>query len=755
MTGTRNNFSATARSTSRTIRRASSSRASIALVGVLSASVWSAPAAAGPPSAAARAAAVDQRRLANADREADQWLTAGHDFAGTYHSPLTDINATNAARLGFAWEYKLATHRGLEATPLMVDGVLYASGNFGVVYALDAATGAERWTYDPEVDGQSGRYACCDAVNRGVAAWQGRIYVAALDGYLHAIDAATGKRVWKVDTVPSRGPKTPYTITGAPLIAGHLVVIGASGGDFHGVRGYVAAFDLDTGRLRWRFYTVPRDPALGAQDQPHLAPALSTWDPQHRWETGGGGTVWDGISYDPKLKLIYLGTGNAAPYNIKEDGRVGGDNLFTACIIALKETGELAWYYQVVPGDMWDFDSTQKLVLADLSVDSRPRQVLMQASKNGFFYVLDRKTGEFISAKAYAYANWTLGIDPKSGKPIPNPEANYARSPKLIFPWEGGAHSWQPMSFDPQLHQVYIPTMEAPDLQVETSRLPAGLVEGQFTSPIVELDDYDPQALTSLFGALPPAESLATGVPSLKGRGFLRAWDPVRQRLVWEVPAEPYWNGGVLSTAGGLVIEGDIAGRLNVYAATSGALLKSVELGTSIMAAPMSYRVNGVQYLAVLAGYGGGQIGGPIPENAAAYRYANGGRIIALKLDGGPVPLPPAITWPALPQPPGREGTAAQIGAGEILYNRYCARCHVLGAGVLPDLRRLSPEKHQIFYDIVLGGAFAPLGMGRFDDVLTRADAESIHAYVVDRAWAETAAPDPVPVKGDAKPLQR
>jgi len=480
---------------------------------------------------------------------------------------------------------------------------------------------------------------------------------------------------------------------------------------------------------------VPRDPALGAQDQPHLVDAIKTWDPQHRWETGGGGPVWDGISYDPAQKLIYIGTGNAAPYDIKEDGRRGGDNLYTASIIALHETGKLAWFYQVVPGDMWDFDSTQKMILADLTVNRKPRKVLMQASKNGFYYVLDRVTGELISAKPFAFANWTKGIDPKSGRPILNPAVNYDRSPKLIFPWEGGAHNWQPMSFDPRTHRAFIPVMEMGDVQIETSHLPAGLVEGQFTSPMFPVEDYDPKALASLYGTLPPLENLVRGLPPAGGRAFLRAWDPAKQRLVWEVPTEAYWNGGVLSTDGGLVVQGDIAGRLNIYSADSGNLLKRVELGSSVMAAPMSYRVGGTQFIAVMAGYGGGQIGAPLPENSAAYRYGNNGRIIALKLEGGPVPMPPNVITQPLPKPPAREGTRAQIDAGEVLFNRYCSRCHVFGRAVLPDLRRLTPEKHQLFYDIVLNGVLTPLGMGRFDDVLGRPDAEAIHAYIVDEAW--------------------
>ena len=672
---------------------------------------------------------------AASDPERGQWPTGGHDEAGTFHSPLHDINSRTVATLGFAWDYKLGTRRGLEATPIVVDGVMYTSGNFGRVYSLDAATGVERWIYDPGVDGQSGRYACCDAINRGVAVAKGRVYVAALDGYVHAIDAATGHRIWKADAFPSRGPKSPLTLSGVPVVAGDLLIVGTGGGDFHGVRGYVEALDLETGALRWRFYTVPRDPSLGPQDQAHLVGALKTWDPHHQWETGGGGAVWDGISYDPELNLVYVGTGNAAPYNLTEDGRTGGDALYSDSILALNAaSGTLKWFYQVVPGDKWDLDSTQKMILADLTLEGTPRKVLMQAAKNGYFYVLDRATGQFISAQPFAFANWTLGLDPHSGRPVLNPAADYTHSPKLVFPWEGGAHSWQAMSLDPRTSRVFIPVVEAGDIQIESVRLPAGLTEGQFASPIIEVQDYDPKALASLYGPLPTLSSLAKGLPSAVGRGYLRAWDPVSQRLVWEVATESYWNGGVLSTDGDLVIQGDIAGRLNFYATATGKRLKSLSLGTSIMATPMTYEVNGTQYIAVMAGYGGGEIGETLPKNSAAYRYGNEGRIIALKLGGGVPPLPSRFVEPPFPRPPADEGTPTQIASGEILYNRFCSRCHVFGRGVLPDLRRLTPEQHHLFYDIVLGGVLRPLGMGRFDDVLSRTDAEAIHAYIVHEA---------------------
>jgi quinohemoprotein ethanol dehydrogenase len=686
---------------------------------------------------AAGAGNVTAARLAAANAEPGEWFTPGRDGQGTYHSPLADINVGNAGRLGFAWEYQLGTRRGLEATPVVVDGVMYVSGNFGRVYALDAATGRERWVYDPEVDGQWGRYSCCDAVNRGVAVWRGRVYVGALDGYLHAIDAATGKRVYKVDTLPERSAKHPYTITGAVLIAGDSVVVGSSGADFAGVRGYVSAYAIASGALQWRFYTVPRDPKEGPQDQRHLDKALATWDPRHRWEAGSGATVWDGISYDPDLKLVYVGTGNGAPYNIKEDGRRGGDDLYAASILAIhQDTGALAWYYQTTPGDRWDYDSAAKMVLADLDLGHGPRKVLMQASKNGFFYVLDRATGELLAAHPYAYVNWTLGLDPKTHRPIPNPRAEYTTGPKLVFPGMAGAHTWQPMSYSPATGLVYIPTIEAPMVFVDTAKRSAGLIEGMFTVQGLAPEGYEPKELASLLGPMPSLESLSRGIKApARSRGVLRALDPVTGRIAWERPTPTWWDGGVLSTAGNLVFEGDATGQMSVYTADSGRLLARIELGSSVMAAPMTYRVRGGQYVAVLAGYGGGNMGMPLPAESAAYRYGNGGRLIALKLGGGAVPKPAPVEDPPFGQPPQRPTAAAEVAHGEVLYNRYCARCHVFGRAILPDLRRMTAATDALFYEIVLNGAYVAKGMGRWDDVLARADAEAIHAYIVEQAW--------------------
>ena len=694
------------------------------------------------------AANVTSERLVAGD--ADQWLTPGRDANGTYYSPLTDINAGNVAKLGFAWDYDLGTKRGQESTPLVIDGVMYATSNFGRVYALDATNGKELWTYDPHIDGQWARYACCDAVNRGLAAFEGKLYVAALDGWLHAIDARTGKQVWKVDTLIGRSPRMPYTLTGVPLLAGDLVIIGNSGADFAGARGYISAYDRRSGEFRWRFFTVPRNPSEGAQDQPQLNEAVKTWDPRHRWEEGSGGTVWDGMAYDAALGLVYIGTANAAPYNMHFGGRHGGDELYAASIVAIHaQDGSMAWFYQTTPGDRWDFDSTEKLILADLDLAGKRRQVIMQAPKNGFYYVLDRATGELLSAQNFAYVNWSRGIDAKTGRPILDPRADYDRGPALVFPSENGAHSWQPMAFDPQLGVTFIPVMEAGNVLLETSDRKAGLVEGQFTTPAFLTELWDPTGMRSLYGNVPSIAQLARGnKTNTASRGFLRAWSVAEHRILWEAQSATSWDGGVLATGSGLVFQGDANGNLNAYSADKGVRLASIALGSSMMAAPMTYRVGGTQYLAIVAGYGGGAIilGASLDPASAAYRYGNEGRIIVLKIGGPAPPLPVLVSDPPLPDLPPRPTDTASVAAGEVLYNRFCLRCHVMGRSVIPDLRRLTPAKHAMFDAIVRGGAYSAQGMARFDDVISRPEEQDLLAYLIDQAWQlKLATPAPAP----------
>jgi quinohemoprotein ethanol dehydrogenase len=420
-------------------------------------------------------------------------------------------------------------------------------------------------------------------------------------------------------------------------------------------------------------------------------------------------------------------------------GRRGGDELYAASIIAIHaDDGTMAWYYQTTPGDRWDFDSTQKMILADVELGGKRRQVLMQAAKNGYYYVLDRATGELLSAHPFAFVNWTRGIDPKTSRPVLDPRASYDRGPALVFPSVAGAHSWQPMAFDPQRGWTFIPAVEAGNVILETSDRRAGLVEGQFTTPSFAPELWDPKSMRSLYGDLPPLSELARGLKTnTASRGFLRAWSVAEHRVVWESQTATSWDGGVLATGGDLVFQGDANGNLNAYSSDSGAKLASIAMGTSMMAAPITYQVNGIQYVAIVAGYGGGAtiVGAPLDPDSAAYRYGNDGRIIALKLGGPAPPLPPLRTDPPVTAPPPRPTDARQIAAGAVLYNRFCSRCHVMGRGNLPDLRRLAPATHVLFDSIVLGGAYATKGMGRFDDVLSPADAQAIHSWLIDQAW--------------------
>ena len=384
-----------------------------------------------PENAVVQAGAVDRARLLNIESESGSWLTPGRDFGKTHYSPLENINRDNVSKLGFAWEFDTRTQRGLEATPQIVDGVLYASGVWGSVYAVDARSGAEIWRFNPKVDGQWGRYACCDVVNRGVSVWQGRVYVAALDGRVFALNASDGEVVWVAESIDDQS--RAYTVTGATQVAGDVVVIGNGGADFDG-RGYITAFDLETGERRWRFYTVPGDPLLPFE-HPELEWASKTWDPDSRWDAGGGGNVYDAMVYDPELNLLYVGTGNAALYNQSERSPAGGDNLFLASVLALNpDTGRLVWHYQQVPGESWDYNATQHMILADIELYGLQRKVLMQAPKNGFFYVLDRETGELLSAKPYATVNWASRVDPETGRPEISEQSDYTTGPKLIYP---------------------------------------------------------------------------------------------------------------------------------------------------------------------------------------------------------------------------------------------------------------------------------------------------------------------------------
>jgi len=642
------------------------------------------------PASGGQRGQVDAKRLANADKQPDQWLTSGRDIGNGHYSPLTQINKDNVSHLGFAWDYDTHTTRGLEATPIVVDGVMYASGSVGQVYALDAKTGKELWTFDPNNDLRVNQRACCDEVNRGVAVWKGKVYVASFDGHLFALDAANGKAIWKVDTITDK--KKAYTSTGAPQIAGKVVVIGNAGAEYD-ARGYVSAYDLETGKLTWRFYTVPGDPSK-PYENPELAMAAKTWDPKSDWPMGGGGTVWGDMAYDPELNLLYFGTGNGTFYDQSRRSPAGGDNLFIASILAINpDTGRLVWYYQEAPGDQWDYDVVQQIVLVELEIDGVARKVLMQAPKTGFFIILDRKTGKLISANKYVPVTWADHIDLATGRPVETADARaykYSSNGKdLIQPSPMGGHNWNPMSYDPKTGLVYIPTIE----------------NGQ-------------EAIFS-------------------GKSFLRAWDPIRGRIVWDVQMPDWYDrAGVVSTAGGLVFAGSVAGHFCAYDALTGEKLKDMDVGTSIMAGPMSYMIEGTQYVAVMAAWGGGGWNFPHPASAA-YQRGNEGRIIAFKLEGGPAPIPPLLPpIQPIPQPPPFTASPEAVKKGADLFKAHCSSCHLNQPGSLaPDLRRMTPETQQAFRQIVLGGALINAGMPPWDDVLSPEDADAIHAFLISISW--------------------
>ena len=672
-----------------------------------------------PVAGTAKRADVDDARIVHADQEPGNWMSHGRTYTEQRFSPLKQINDRNAADLGLAWYYDLDTSRGQEATPLVIDGAMYFTSAWSKAYALDAATGALRWSYDPKVLPEWAANACCDVVNRGVAIWKGKVYFGTLDGRLIALDAASGKLIWETLTIDRQ---FRYTITGAPRIAKGKVIIGNGGAEM-GVRGYVSAYDAETGKMAWRFYTVPGDPAKGFES-PVMETAAKTWAGEW-WKLGGGGTVWDSIVYDPELDLLFIGVGNGSPWNQRIRSPGGGDNLFLSSIVALKpETGAYVWHYQETPGEMWDYTACQQIILADIPIDGKTCKVILHAPKNGFFYVIDRATGTLISAKAFAQVNWATGIDMKTGRPTETAIARYpGENPAPVVPGPLGAHSWQAMSYSPLTGLVYIPVQEGGFL---------------YKSP----EHFEPKKLAANYGIDPVAAGMPQD-PKIKKvildsvTGRLAAWDPVHQKQVWEVPRPGPWNGGVLSTAGNLVFEGTANGYFEAYKADTGERVWSFAAQTGVMAGPVTYTINGEQYVAALAGWGGVF---PLVTGEVSFksgRVQNISRVLAFKIGGkATLPAVPRVDALALNPPPSRADVAT-VKSGEGLYQRYCSACHgdvAVGGGVLPDLRYSSALTGDLWFDITLKGILRQNGMISFAKELSRKDAADIRAYVISRA---------------------
>jgi quinohemoprotein ethanol dehydrogenase len=655
-------------------------------------------------------AQVDDARIIASDNNAE-WLSYGRTYSEQRFSPLRQLDEQSVTRLGLAWSVDLQTLHGLEATPLVSDGVLFTTSAWSVVYAIDARLGTVLWRYDPSVPKDRAKFVCCDVVNRGVALYRGRVYVGTIDGRLIALDSRTGRPVWTVQTTPKDGP---YAITGAPRIANGRVVIGNAGSEF-AVRGFVSAYDVESGALAWRTYLVPGDPSKPFESEA-LRRAASTWSGQW-WKAGGGASPWDPIVYDPALDLIYVGTGNASPWYPQLRGDKEGDNLYASSIVALRaSTGEIIWHYQTTPGDSWDYDATQPITLADLMIDGTPRKVLMQANKNAFFYVIDRETGKLISAKPYATMTWANGID-SAGRPIVNPAAKPTTTGTLVSPADYGAHNWNPTSFNPVTGLLYFAVTDGgtslhvvdPAFQLNLNDRTIGF-DPRYNGPLKAKSDA------------PPAPS-----------GRLVAWDPVAKREAWRVELPVLRSGGTLSTAGNLVFQGRGDGTFAAYRATDGKLLWEFNGQVGIAAAPMTYAIDGVQYVAVLAAP-------PLLFFDPKIKVGPG-RLLVFALDGKDTLPAIAVRADTTIPPPAAvvKASPAEIAEGESLYKLYCGRCHnpegnLVKSGAVPDLRRSNAATHATFEMIVRGGVRRVLGMPSFANDISAEQVRLIQAFVLEQA---------------------
>ena len=658
-----------------------------------------------------RARPIDDAALRNADTDSTAWLNTGRTYTEQRHSPLTLIDEKSVSRLGLAWTVDLQTLRGLEATSLVSDGVLFTTSAWSVVYAIDARKGTVLWRHDPQVPKDHAKFVCCDVVNRGVALYHDKVFVGTIDGRLVALDRRTGSPVWSAQTTPKDGP---YSITGAPRIAGGRVVIG-NGGSEYAVRGFVSAYDAETGALAWRSYMVPGDPSKPFESAA-LKRAAATWS--GRWyEAGGGASPWDPIVYDPALDLIYVGTGNASPWYPELRGDKEGDNLYASSIVAIKaSTGEIVWHYQTTPGDSWDYDATQPITLADLTIDGKLRKVLMQPNKNAFFYVIDRENGELISAKPFASMTWATGID-SLGRPIVNPAAKPSIAGAIVSPADYGGHNWNPTSFSPKTGLLYFAVTDGgtaihsvdPEFKLNPNDRTIGN-NPQYVGP-----------LTAKFAA----------VPLPKGR--LVAWDPVANKETWRVEHPGVRSGGTLSTAGNLVFQGRGDGTFLAYRATDGKVLWQYDAQVGIAAAPMTYALDGVQYVTIV-------VAPPLLYVDPTVRTGPG-RLLVFALDGKAT-LPAHVDRPVVPIPPPAAAvpaTPAELTEGGRLYGTYCVRCHSPGlnavkSGAIPDLRRANAATHGTFELIVRGGARRVLGMPSFAKDISSAQTRLIQAYILEQA---------------------
>jgi quinohemoprotein ethanol dehydrogenase len=664
---------------------------------------------------------VDGASIAD-ERQAANWLSYGRTYSEQRYSPLDAINTGNVTQLKLDWALELPDDRTLLATPIVVDGVMYFSGSFSVVRAVDAASGKLLWTYDPKTLERAGdRQRIFWDSNRGVAYWKGRVFVATGDGRLIAVDARTGEEVWSAQTID---PELPMYINGAPRVFRDKVIIGNGGTEVGGNRGYVTAYDTETGQQAWRFFIVPGNPADGFEDATQEM-AAKTWTGEW-WKYGGGGNAWNGFTYDPEFNRIYIGTGNGSPWNQKLRSPGGGDNLFLCSIVALDaDTGEYAWHYQTVPGETWDYNSNMDMVLADLSIDGKPVKAMLHAPKNGFFYVLDRATGKLISADKIGRVDWATHVDLATGRPVERPGARYEDGEELVWPGPIGVHNWHAMSFNPGTGLVYLPVHELPGFFTDK-----GIDPVRWQSPDFYID--------------PGVHFLHEDVPTNAGSAALMAWDPVAKKQVWRNELPGSWNAGTLTTAGKLVFQGRVDGKFVAYDATDGTSLWTFEAGLGISAPPVTYTVNGEQRVALLVGWGGAgpAIGGSMNRQHGWAYKAQPRHLLSFSLQG--TASMPHMPPPVFPQPLAQadfevDGLLAE--QGNKLWAKHCVLCHGAGAvsgGYSPDLRASSIPLYADAFADIMDGSRQAAGMPRFTE-LTAADRKALQHYI--RREARAAAP--------------
>jgi quinohemoprotein ethanol dehydrogenase len=667
--------------------------------------------AAGSAQAASR---IDNAALSN-EADGSNWPAWGRTFSEQRFSPLTEINRDTVSRLGLAWTYEVPDVWNVSTAPVAVDGVIYFAAGFSVVHAVDARSGKLLWKYDPHVASRKMRMAWG---SRGLTFWNGKVYTGVQDGRLFALDAKTGHLVWEVQTTE---PNDNRYITGAPRVFNGKVIIGHGGADFGHVRGYVTAYDAETGKQLWRWWVVPSDPKLGFENKAMEA-AAKTWTGEW-WKLGGGGTVWNAMTYDPELNRVYLGTGNGGPWNAKLRSPGGGDNLYLCSVVALDaDTGEYVWHYQTTPGESWDFTSTMDMVLTTLTIDGKPRKVLLHAPKNGFFYVIDRETGKLISAEKIGKVTWADHVDLATGRPAEIRGARYESGEILMWPGSGGVHNWHPMSFSPDTGLTYIPTHELPGYYNDMG----------FTSLTWNMDRDGPLGIRPFFD----------DVPKEAGTSKLLAWNPVTQKEAWHVDTPGYTNGGVLSTHGGLVFQGQSDGRFVAHDATTGTELWSHDMGVGTQAPPITFSVDGKQYVAVLAGWAGGQmLLGSLSAQHGWVGRDHPRRLLAFALDAkAALPPSPPPTQVTVVDDPKFVLDPAKVETGKQLFAKNCVICHGVAAvagGAAPDLRASPvPLSAEAFTAIVQKGGLEARGMPMFDD-LSDADLEAIRNYIRERARYE------------------